>query len=646
MKKILALLLCAVMLVPFGSLFVSAAPKTESAFADGENSLLVFVTGIGQSWSYLFDESYLADDAFESGSLQDYENYAPLIAQGDYITRWNMVNDVGANLKDLATVKSALKVFFKLILSVFTRKNTVDDSDADALLEQLFRYNLLDENGQTAPSVVLARFPMPLSEYPGVTNEDGEFVSEPKELFYDTIPCEDICRENLGEDFEDYVYCYNYSPFSYLSRNAEDLHSFIETILAENKVGANKVVLIPMSMGASVVSAYLYKYPDPAQNHVRRVVSIVGCWQGSTVMYDLVTQTYADNSAELFYNDIFGELAGEPTGYLLNILLRLFPKAGLRGFIDTALKSFSQNLILGAPSLIALVPPDVYQEVRPMIVSDRIKKEADLYYDAQITLKDRIQALESQGVTFSFISGYGLPYGGVTSDYSVFGFLQHASRTNSDEIINIDSTAPGTSYVPYNRQFADEAGRELSPDKSIDISTTWNKDSSWFFYKQKHELQYNNTAIRLAISLALGRIKTVGDCSDPNCAYYFPQFNGARDVFALTTEYIPALEAYLANGNTLTPEQQSLYDDVKAMLSSTVNNEEADNALIDRFVQMLTEVGAYEDASNKHSVFYSYVTDALKNVNDLTYKVFGAKGFLDQPLSLPDVLNLSPLKVK
>ena len=56
-------------------------------------------------------------------------------------------------------------------------------------------------------------------------------------------------------------------------------------------------------MGASVVSAYLYNYPDVADNHVRRVVSIVGCWQGSDIIYDLVTQNYVENSADLFYND-------------------------------------------------------------------------------------------------------------------------------------------------------------------------------------------------------------------------------------------------------------------------------------------------------------------------------------------------------
>ena len=72
MKKLLALLLCAALLVPFGTLCVSAeAPTINDAFADGENSLIVFVTGIGQSRSYLFDDSYLAEDAFASAKFYD-----------------------------------------------------------------------------------------------------------------------------------------------------------------------------------------------------------------------------------------------------------------------------------------------------------------------------------------------------------------------------------------------------------------------------------------------------------------------------------------------------------------------------------------------------------------------------------------------
>lgn len=631
MKKFIALLLCAALLVPFGALSAAAAePEVNPAFADGENSLIVFVTGIGQSWSYLFDDSYLAEDAFENGDLHDFENYAPLIAEDKYSASWNLFNNnIGDNIKAPEAIKAAAKIILNLLASIVTRKNTVKKADVDALVRQLFKYNLVDENGKCDPHVITPRYTMPVSEYPGVINEQGEFESEAKDRFFRSIPCEEICREQLGENFEDYLYCYNYCAFSYTSQNVEGLHDFIETILADNKVGAKKVVLVPMSMGASVVSAYLYKYPDVADNHVRRVVSIVGCWQGSDIIYDLLTQQYADNSADLFYNGIIADLVGAPWGYLVNSLLRLFPKAGLRGLVDMALQSISENIILSAPSLAALVPPDTYDEVSGLIASDKVRAETDMYHDAQVTLQNRIEALKAQGVTFSFLSGYGLPFGAITNDYKAFGFMYHAARTNSDEIIDVDSTAPGTSYVPYDQQFEDEAGRALSPDKSIDVSTTWNRDSSWFFYGQKHELEYNNTAIRLAINLALGNIKTVDDCADPDGAYYFPQFNGARYVRELTDTYIPALESYLAEGNTLTADQQALYDRTVAMVNSTVNDFDADNALMEEFYQMLVDLGLYEAPQQKDDKLADFFTDVMKKGNDLTYSLFGAKGYLD-----------------
>ena len=636
MKKLIALLLCAALLVPFGALsaFAAEEPAVNDAFADGENSLIVFVTGIGQSRSYLFDDSYLAEDAFESGTLQDYDNYAQLIEEGKYSDYWNLFNDnMGDNIKDPEAINAAARIILHLLLSIVTRKNTVRKEDADTLVRHLFKYNLVDENGQCDPHVVSPRYTIPVSEYPGATDENGVYRSESKDHFYRSIPCESICREALGENFEDYLYCFNYSAFSYTSQNVQGLHDFSETILAENKVGADKVVLVPMSMGASVVSAYLYQYPEAADNHVRRVVSIVGCWQGSDIIYDLVTQNYVENSADLFYNGLIAELVGEPWGYVINGLLRLFPKAGLRGFIDTALQSISDNIILAAPSLAALVPPETYDEVRPLIKSDVVRVETDRYHDAQVTLHSRLDALKAQGVTFSFISGYGLPYGAFTHDYRAFGFMYHADKTNSDEIINVDSTAPGTQYVPYDQQFEDEDGRALSPEKSLDISGAWCRDSSWFFYRQKHELERNNTAIRLAIDLALGKVKTVDDCADPNGEYYFPQFNGSRDVSRLEENYLPALRRYLAGGGTLTAEQQALYDDVIAMMNSNVNDREADDALTQQFCDMLVELGIYEKPQEKEDRLGDFFTRTLKKQNDITYSLFGAKGFLDCPVS-------------
>ncbi len=649
MKKWIALLLCLTMLLPLGLVPASAedagsrAPKKtgepvvksgspESAFADGENSLIVFVTGIGQSFSYYFNDSYLEDGAFPQGTLQDYDNYAPLVAEGKYDAYWNLfASNYENTLKDKDAQKAVVRVVSQLLLTLFFRRNMVKEDAARELVRQLFHSNLVDENGNSDPHVVTPRYIMPVSDYPYITDENGEYYSEAKRRFYTSIPCQEVAREMLGENYEDYLYCYNFKPFSYTSQNVEGLHDFIETIVADNKVGAQKVVLVPMSMGASVVSAYLAKYPNVEDNHVRRVVSIVGCWKGSDLVYDLIMKNYAENSPDLLYNGIVADMVGEPWGYVVNMALRLFSKPALRSFIDEALTVFVEELFFDAPSLCALVPDDKYEEVRPLIKSEAVRAEADAYHEAQASVRERLAALEAQGVTFSFIAGYGLPYGAITSDYKAFGFMRSAATTNSDEIINVESTVPGTVSVAYNEQFTDTAGRILSPDGSLDIAGAYYKDSAWFFKNQKHELENNNTAIGLAIRLALGQIKTVADCDNlEEDGVYYPQFNEARDVKRLTRDELPLLEAYLANGGTLTAAQQALYDEALAMVRRTVNDQNADNELMERFSAMMVDLGL-EEAPKGPSKTDAVLSRVLSRANDFTARTVGSKGYLDLP---------------
>ncbi len=641
MKKLIAILLSILMILPFGLLgavaaeepaapAVTVADSLESVFKEGENSLVVFVTGIGQSYSYLFDESYTAEGAFESGTLQDYENYAPLIAEGKHSARWNLFNSFDEAFSDDGTVKTIVKLVLSLLFSSVIRRNVINEEDVQSLVKALFKFNLVGEDGNGNPRVVTPRYTMPVSEFPGIVKENGEFSSEAKSRFYSSIPCKEIAEKKFGENFEDYLYVFNYNAFSYTSKNVEGLHDFVETILKENKVGAKDIVLVPMSMGASVVTAYMDAYPTRDENHIRRVVSIVGAWDGSDVVADLLTRQYCDNSADLFYNGLIADLVGEPWGYLINIALRLFPKNVLRGFIDMALGAIATELFCATPSLCNLVPTYRYAEIESFITSDVVKAEADAFQKAKRNIGTTMSNLEKEGVTFSFISGYGLPFGAITADYSMFGFMKGAPTTNSDEIININSTAPGTSYVAPGTTFADTTGRELSPDGSLDISTTYRKDASWFFYEQKHELEYNNTALSLALELATGNIKTVADCDNlEEDGYYYPQFNGARNLKPLTKSYLPDLERYCEKtGYVLTDEQQAVLDKADKMMLSTVNDYAADNAVIEEARQMLIEIGVYGPDTEPETADVVLNT-VLKGANDITYKLFGAKGFLD-----------------
>lgn len=638
MKKIIAVILAIVTVMSVTIIPSYASEKAtvtvgdmESVFADGENSLIVFVTGIGQSYSYLFDESYTQEGAFPKGTLQDYENYAPLIAEGKYQTRWNLFNDMGEAFSDPEIIGALIKVVTALVTSSVTGNFSMNQEDVNVVLRNLFKFNLVDENGNSNPRVVTPRYAMPVSEFPWAMGEDGEMRSEARERFFSSIPCEDIAKKKFGENYEDYLYVFNYNAFSYTTKNVEGLHNFIETILADNKVGAKDIILVPMSMGASVTTAYIDAYPTKAENHLKRVVGIVGAWDGSEIIADMLTQSYCEPmSAELFYNGIIGDLIGEPWGYLINVALRVAPKQVLRDFIDMALRGLSTELFGTTPSLTNMIPLARYEDVMKtdFIKSDVVKKEVDDFMKAKSRLHKNIANLQSEGVTFSFIAGYGLPFGACTSDYSFFGFLKSAPITNSDEIINIDSTAPGTSYVTPGTKFEDTEGRELSPDGSIDISTCLYKNSTWYFYEQKHELEYNNTALSLALNLATGDVTTVDSCDDPNGEYYYPQFNGARNLKPLKW-YKEDLELYCEEtGYVLTAEQEAILAEADAMTKCTVNDVEKDNAVLDKVYNMLVEIGVYEPEAEPEFIDTA-LNVALKGLNDVVYLIFGAKGFAD-----------------
>ena len=638
MKKIIALVLSIVMLLSVAIVPVSAnetgskaavatANTLEDAFV-GDDALIVFVTGIGQSYSYRFDQSYV--DQY-GDKLQDYDVYSKLIAEGKYQTRWNLFNSFDEAFSDMSTIGAIAKVVLNLLFSAFTRECSISQDDVNTIVHNLFKFNLVDEEGNSNPRVVTPRYAMSVAEYPWAEGANGEMRSEARERFFSAIPCEDIAKAKFGERYEEYLYVYNYSAFSYTSKNIEGLKEFIDTIVETNTVGATEVVLVPMSMGASVTTAYLDAYPTRAENHVKRVVGIVGAWDGTEIIADMLTQSYCEpQSQDLFYNGLIADLVGEPWGYVVNIALRLFPYQVLRDFIDMALRGLSTQLFGPTPSLMNMAPLDRYDEVKWAMSSDVVKAEVDKFYAAKEKLHTKtIPNLQKEGVTFSFIAGYGLPFGACTSDYSLFGFMEQAPITNSDEIINIDSTAPGTSFAAYDKKLPDTKGEWVSPDGTIDASTCYYKETTWYFYQQKHELEYNNTALSLALNLATGHVTDVYSCDNlAEDGIYYPQFNGARDLKPLKW-YKEDLARYSAEtGYVPTADVEEVFAKADKMAANTKNDPVRDNAILDEVKAKLVEIGVYEPDAEPGTMD-KVLNAGLKGLNDLTYLVFGTKGIFD-----------------
>lgn len=678
-KRFLSVVLCVCLIASTATIFGSAASsdaKSTLPETNDEQLPIIFVTGIGQSYSYFYES---VDDAKEYYTLLEQAKKDPSIIETDGSkTRWNLFcNDFSFAFKEVGTYFAIIPVVFGLLGSV-CGINLIPEKCVDKIITTLFRYNLIDEKGQLPENVITPRCPYPVSQY----------TTEQRSNFYRSIPCKDF----VGDIGEDNLYCYNYSAFSFTYDNAAGLDDFIENAVLP-QTGKDKVVLIPMSMGASVVSMYLQEYGT--KGRVERVVSIVGAWDGSDVFADLIECKFAPDAPEKLYNGVLANLIGEPWGYLVNGVIRIFPKKTLRSIIDEILGSLVDNFVMKTPSLLALVPHDRYPAIRAAKLEGHddlayIMEMTDHYYEWQKDLENNLKKLnEDVGTEFYYIAGYDLGFGGYfETDYEFFRFFNSADITNSDEIIQISSTATGATYVtPGQKVEAKGDAKYVSPDGSVDLSTCYFPDHVWLFEGQKHELENNNIALRLALDLANGKITSVDDENN-----IYPRFNSDRNLKKLNRDYLPAFYAYVAakavekltaeqqkvvadfkadsknadNNNALynllvelgvyadgarkpdasdmnddlntylgstyakdyvTDEQYSKYKDVLDMKERVVADFDADKEVIDAFYDMIASLGIKEPRAEESEP--STITKIFSAMNDATYKVFGAKGFVD-----------------
>ena len=578
---------------------------------------IIFVTGIGQTWTHLVDEN----GNYKSNLKSDLWNYNWFHGDEDPID-YNLFYPDSNGLKNPKALFALLRVAGQFGLSLVLKRNLISQKDVGTVFSAIMSRNIIDENGKLPADVEDCLKNYPISEY----NELDLYN------FYYSIPCQSIVEQIGAEN----IFCYNHSAFSYLYDDADGLDKFIDETVLGKYSDAGKVVLIPMSMGATVVNAYLDRYGDKGQ--VKRIVSIVGAWNGSDVVADLVEGKYAENAPELLYNGILNEVIGEPWCYAVNVALRILPKRVLRSIIDTILSAVVESVILPTPSMLALIPGDRYPAIEQKLLMDskwdKVRAQAREYNRAQQNLIPRLQELERNGTEFYFICGYGLQFGGSSDGYQFFQFMQSAATTNSDEIIQISSTAPGATYAPAGQKLG-KSGEYVSPDGSIDLSTSFAPDRTWCFYQQKHELEYNNTALRLALDISAGRVTSVAGAVD-----IYPQFNQSRDAKRLLrgdVTYRTRLQGYI-NANRSDPSKaenvqlaQDALDACNAMLDRTHNDREADDAVIENAYQTLVQLGLEQPRKESEpSGFEKFLNRALKNLNDRVYETFGAAGFIDK----------------
>ncbi|MDD6275935.1 MAG: alpha/beta hydrolase [Clostridia bacterium] len=593
-KKILAVVLSAI-------IAFSVATVSFTASAKNDVVPVVFIPGIGQSETYMYDD------------------------EGNTVAHWNMIHfnaDFGSySLSDWVKVVKFLSSF---ILSIVAQRDLISKDTINGLLEVFFVAHLRDENGNFIKNVETPNYPCPISQY----------SEEARGIFDKRIPCQPLIDE-IGEDN---VYCYNYGIFSNCVDNARGLNDYIENVVLK-QTGADKVILVPMSMGATVVNEYMNLYPDA--DRIDKVISVVGAWNGSDVFGDLLLGDYDEDAPSYLYTEAVNELGlGDSyIGSIINIAVRILPKAELRQLIDAILESFVKTLLVDNTAFIALCPKERYEAFADRYLSGEeyaeLRAQTDDYAEAQKNLKERLYyQRDTYGTEFYFISGYNLGFG--DCDYGFFKLFNSADETNSDEVIQISSTAPGTSFVKagdtFDSAYIADSSHNVSPDGSIDASTCYFEDTTWYFEGQKHELTYNNTALSLAYRIACNEIKSVDDCKNT-----YPQFNGSRDIKKLERDYIPdaqAIDTSTIDAASAAKLEKSLNDGI-AVINSTINDRDADDAKIKALYDTLVEINSvYNIYPDKYQVSTPNTATIIMNkvlgvASKVLLVIFGEKGYAD-----------------
>ncbi len=573
----------------------------------------VIIPGISQSVSYLADEN--GDPAVNSNG-----------------------EELSGGLLILDSTQILPAVLNNLAAPLATALITQTDADGKLgegvynTIMQLFAIQSSDKSGNPVNNLKTISY----VKEDGVTPASvSDMSQDDRDYFYRMIPMQRI-KDEVGQDN---LYLYAFPLIGDPMESAKGLDDYIQKIKADK--GVDKVNVVTISLGGTILTAYLELFKDTGYPDINRVVNVVACLQGTDVMGDFYLRNW-NLEDEFFFHEflpmVMTETSGSPAlGHLINIALKIFPKEAVYAILTGAVEGILDSLMLNCPQFWAMIPEDRYEDAKAkysFIWEDEeyaeLAPKLDAFHEAASNLEENFSVLMDKGVLVHSVAGYGLDYS--AQDYCFFAAMKSSLTTNSDAIIDIDSTTLGATYVPAGEILPDEVlfaeDAIISPDGSVDVSTCAFPKNVWLFEGQHHEVGRNDVVISLIGKLITGEIKSVDDMSDA-----YPQFNGNRNTRNITRWYLEEAEEVLfaEDQSAYAPEDivelQAAYDEANALLENTICDPDEAAAVTDRLLNALRRVGKEGEAEDE--TMMDVLAVVAEFVDDTIYKVFGGNGFSD-----------------
>lgn len=288
------------------------------------------------------------------------------------------------------------------------------------------------------------------------------------------------------------------------------LDEFIQSVKEHS--GKDKVNLFAVSHGGQVTATYLnlYGWKGDVDNAVLTVPAI----GGAGIAYDAMNATVEFDEECLLRFIENGTMTEENYNW--------FVKANQLGFIDILLNSLFPKLIptLGYwGSLWDFIPVHKYEESKANLLdkeeSARLIEISDrFHYEILPSMNEKLAECIENGMNISIIAG--------TGERIVTGLME-----DSDGIITT-AASTGATCAPYGKRFADgyvqinDCGgkNKVSPSMTIDASTAYLPDNTWFVDGLFHGMTYKDDYTRVLMMTLL----LTDDITDVYSNESFPQF--------------------------------------------------------------------------------------------------------------------------
>lgn len=605
LKKAVCILVCAAMLVSTGIFTALAEQNAEGCTC--EHSPVIVLPGINHSPTYLYDEN--------DNPVYD--------ANGNHIGGTLLILETENLLKNCLP-----KLIFSLLATIALQHSVFMEDVAYEAASSAFVYQRCDNNGNHVENLKTREF-----------GSFATFSEDDLDWAYRMVPMKPLV-DVIGED---HAYFFTFNLVGDPMESAQILDEYIQTVKEET--GHDKVTLLPVSLGGTILTAYLEQF---GHDDIDQIVNAVACLDGTDILADFMAREW-NLEDEYFYHEFIANIFVESNdygtiGYLINLVLHILPRSGVDAILTGAMSGILDTLVLNCPQFWAMIPSYRYDALSARYLSDpakaQLKAKTDAFQQARLNLKDNILVAVADGVKVDFISGSNLNFG--EQMYTYFGIVASADKVNTDGIINLSSTTLGATGAPngqtlpegYTQAYTNPEYPDysyISPDGRIDASTAILPDNTWIFLDQHHEVGNNDIVLNLAKAIILGEVEDVH--SDPE---KYPQYN-----YACNTKYVRRwrlADAYEVDQSTLTEEQKAQLNAAIALGEAAINATIADQELVDEadaaLMQVLHDIGypGYENIEEEDPAMDIFFEDVFRTLSWGALKLLGGGSLVDRIL--------------